>query len=148
MTTTPLTLPEFLLARYREDEAAARAAIGTAAFGQQTGRWRLDQVSDQFGPTPIVFALVDDGAKTQVANLEAAWERNERGTHIARHNPARVLDDVEAKRKIVDAYNEMTEDPEVAAQRYQQVATFRYVLEVMAQPYKDHPQYRQEWRRP
>ena len=57
------SLAEFLSARYDEDEAGARAAIGSAAFTKQTGRWSFEKVSGQYGETPIVFAVTKALAK-------------------------------------------------------------------------------------
>lgn len=96
-----MTLTEFLLARIAEDEAAARAATGAAVFSHQTGSWQFETVSGPGYESSIVFAVTDSGAKTQAADLTAAWEGQERGEHIARWDPARVLAECEAKRRIV-----------------------------------------------
>jgi hypothetical protein len=94
-------LAAWLLEQIEADEAAARAAIGDAVFQHQTGRWSFEKVRDEFGDVPIVFAVADGGGKTQVANLEAAWEREERGAHIARNDPARTLARCKAYRTII-----------------------------------------------
>src|SRR5688572_20799212 len=73
-----MTLTEFLLARLTEDEAAARAAAGE--HGVYPGTW--------WG---------------QEAGGEPSGVSSEDGAHIARHDPARVLAECEAKRRIVDA---------------------------------------------
>lgn len=68
--------------------------------------------------------------------------------HIARHDPARVLADVAAKRKIVDVaaesvalkdlsyYEDHSGERELAA----------FVLRQLAQPYADHPAFDPAWR--
>ncbi len=99
-----MTLAEFLLARIAEDEAVARQAIGKAVFQQQSGHWSFEHVTDQYGPIPLVFAIADGGGKTQVARLDTAWEREGRGHHIARWDPAHVLAECEAKRRIVEGF--------------------------------------------
>lgn len=53
--------------------------------------------------------------------------------HMARHDPARVLADCEAHRGIVGLAKEQPE-------------TFAEALRWLAEPYADHPDYRQEWR--
>ncbi len=96
------TLAEWMLACIAEDEAVARAAIGSAIFQTQTGAWSFEHVGEHaLGSIPIVFALADRGGKTQVARLDEAWESEERGAHIARHDPARVLAQCEAHRDVV-----------------------------------------------
>lgn len=93
-----IDLPEFLLARFAEDENTARFAPSTAEWA-----WRPETP----GPlSPLALALPD---------------------------PARIVADCEAKRRIVQAcnYDGMTAD---------------HVLECLALPYSDHPDYRQEWK--
>jgi hypothetical protein len=97
-------LVEFLNARLREDEAVANAAIGTAVFQKQTGRWSFEHAANRFGVIPIVFAVADGGGKTQAALLESAWDREERGAHIARWDPVRVLAECAAKRAVLELH--------------------------------------------
>jgi hypothetical protein len=81
-----VTITEFLTARLDEDEAVARAA--------SPGPWHpnaeLDEVLAMDGIT------VADGFALSGPQTRATTE------HIARHDPARVLADVEAKRRIVE----------------------------------------------
>ena len=136
-----MTLTEFLLARIAEDEAVARAAVGTAAFSRQSGRWSFETVNDQFGPIPIVFAVADSGAKTQAANMESAWEREERGAHIARHDPARVLAECEAKRAIVKDAEWLLSGSDIDVREITD-----WLFGHLALPYADHPDYLPEWK--
>jgi hypothetical protein len=53
--------------------------------------------------------------------------------HIARHDPARVLAECEAKRRIVEWYGE--EPGRVGP-----------ALGMLAAVYADHPEFREEWR--
>lgn len=83
--------------------------------------------------------------------------------HIARWDPARVLADVEAKRRIVDRYA----DAERAASEVRDIGwtprledrgkvelagynataiALRGAAECLALPHSDHPDYREEWR--
>ena len=52
-------------------------------------------------------------------------------TALARHDPARVLAECEAKRQIVQNAQDPGDDLFVA---------------ILALPYADHPDYREEWR--
>lgn len=77
-------------------------------------------------------------------DAESAPER-----HIARHDPARVLADVAAKRAIVEAYEgaelERGDDPNDET-RIADATTLRWVVCVLASAYAQHPDYREEWR--
>lgn len=133
-----MDIADFLQARLEEDEQAARAAVGEAVFAAQTGRWRFEPDS-----IPVVFAVAADGAKTQAANMEAAWEARERGTHIARHDPARVLAEVESKRVVIASYKAARDSPErwTAASSHVQHVVMKRVVRVLAAAYADHPDY-------
>lgn len=145
--TPSMTLIEFLLQRIAEDEAVATAAVGKATFAQQTGRWSFETVSDQYGPIPIVFAVTDTGAKTQAANMEGAWEREERGAHIARHDPARVLVECNAKRYIVEIHRSWHICPDEDAVEDDDATKPEpcLTLRIAAAVYSDHPDYLPEW---
>lgn len=68
--------------------------------------------------------------------------------HIARWDPARVLADIEAKRRILDAYEqayqvEWGDDP---MQAHGEQIMIERVIELIALPYADRDGYREEWR--
>jgi len=129
--TTP-TLTEFLTARFDEDEAVAKRATD-GGFG-----WRL---ADLAGGNEV-WADRDAGGwdAFMIATTATRLNRNpgakgfDDANHIARHDPARVLAEVEAKRRIVAFAKHL---PSVYA---------RCVLEPMALPYADHPDYDEAWR--
>jgi hypothetical protein len=119
-TVTAETLAAFLLARIAEDEAVARAA-------------RDDSAREAVSLRPI------EGGQTAAAL--SVME------HLTRFNPARVLAECEAKRRIVElcapgdwsaphwrSYGEPGEDDRGD------------VLALIALPYVDHPDYREAWR--
>ncbi|TFV71334.1 hypothetical protein E4P39_18690 [Blastococcus sp. CT_GayMR19] len=123
-----MNLDEFLLARIAEDKRVATDAAGA----DRKGEWGPDLVGD--GP----------GGPRSTA-------------HVVRHDPARVLAECSAKRRIVlacrDARPEtafvgihprgMADFP-VTAQDQHQLAAL--TLALLALPYADHPHYRPEWR--
>lgn len=111
-----MTLVEFLEARLAEDEAAARDASGG---GEESG-WHE---TEEFG----VQADVRHGrAEYPIVGFTPA------SAHIARHDPARVLREVDAKRRILAEFRafEMSEG----------------TVRALASVYADHPDYRKEWR--
>src|SRR6266851_9644248 len=77
-----IDLVVFLNARLRDDEAAARAAAPGPWRGRDAGSW--SEVAPAKGTGP------------EAADTE----------HIARHDPARVLREVAAKRAILEFYLE------------------------------------------
>jgi hypothetical protein len=76
----------------------------------------------------------------QVANLELAWKRAEHLAHIARHDPARVLAEVVAKRRILDLFT-----PPVSEWGSETLRLYG-LAQLLALPYADRPGYREEWR--
>jgi hypothetical protein len=67
--------------------------------------------------------------------------------HVAEHDPARVLREIEAKRQIVERYEELCaaskEDGLIGdvTEEYQD-----FLLRLLALPYADRPGFREEWR--
>jgi hypothetical protein len=117
---TALTLAEFLLARIAEDEADARAAsrVRETRTGDTwkavRGRHGLDRITRTGGAVGDVMV--------------------ETARHVARHDPARVLAECEAKRRIVDLSKHGCGDDYERVQR------------ALALPYAEHLDYRKEWR--
>jgi len=127
----------FLAARLDEYEAAAKA---TAPSGTRLA-WKTDVQVDDDGRVVghCVISWPD------VAGVAGAWGL-ERGTgsavaeHIALHDPARVLREVEAKRKILAMYLDAVAeaDPEV-------VEWMLAVVRTEASVYGDHPDFDPSW---
>ncbi|MEU4967752.1 DUF6221 family protein [Streptomyces smyrnaeus] len=81
------------------------------------------------------------------------------GAHIARHDPARVLAEVEAKRRIVDVHHVVGgwQDEDLNdhgpgceecghSEEYSDRGGWCETLRLLALPYAAHPDYREEWR--
>lgn len=134
-----MKLTEFLLARIAEDEAVAEAASA------QDDRW-VQSLSGSVVRTPTSYVAI------------AICQEQEETSHIARHDPERVLAECEAKRLIVARHRgeyscetcadeeEMCEDSEGYATWYRSsVWAPCPTLRLLALPYADHPDYQQEW---
>ncbi len=124
--TQTLTLAEFLLARIAEDEERARDWGWEVAGG------------------------INNGGSTRTW-YETAW----RGAERVGFPPARVLAECEAKRRIVERWQETAPTVPVwggsagwADSRTQEIneTLAEEVLPFLALPYADHEGYRQEWR--
>lgn len=116
-----MSLTEFLLARIAEDEDAARDA--------EPGPWRLDELEQ---PTAIIGADGDPVIRAAKGEFDWTFQTSFVAHHVVRWNPARVLAECEAKRRIVDAV-ERGDAP-------------AYLINDTAQVYADHADYREEWR--
>ncbi|MGG7608863.1 DUF6221 family protein [Streptomyces sp. ZG43] len=118
------SLIAFLQARLDEDEEEARAAT------QGDWVWSREFVTPPGYHHRTVGPLEPGDA-----------------AHIARHNPARALAEVEAKRRIVRAHEKWcagrceAKYPEGGFD-----AAHYWSVKSLAATYADHPDYREEWR--
>lgn len=143
--TAVTDIVEFLRARLDEEEQGALAAN----VKQDDPEWKTGHVAlshprsfrvrSALDSRPIAMcadvAGDDDADTTGIVDGEAAAD------HIARWDPARVLAEVEAKRRIVTAHGEPMEWCGSCEQR-QPCET----LTLLALPYSDHPDYDPEWK--
>jgi len=135
-------LVEFLGARLDEDEQIAREA--------PPGPWHIGNAVDPTKPCHVHtfpgVRLVADGLNWLVAE------------HIARHDPARVLAEVSAKRQQIDEHQPARPQymPRqtrgcltcTTAQAWDDLADEANcrTLRLLALPYASHPEYREGWR--
>ncbi|MFB7285456.1 DUF6221 family protein [Actinacidiphila glaucinigra] len=147
-------LIEFLRARLDEDEKTAQRAT---EYAEET--WRLDE---QSGDTVLWWPPEPGVAQAERAHGLPVTADQWRGQdirvdgariapHIARHDPARVLDEVEAKRRLLDMYVTPESSPALSDSfnRLTANVTRTVLAEVfrhLATTYADHADYREEWR--
>lgn len=133
----------FLRARLDEDEQLARDACGH----DPSGAWSPVE-------TPAAnHKVVDDLGYSVVEQYDVESDPWWTVPHIARHDPARVLRGVEAKRRIVDAYVIWLDVPKIDPYGRIQVSAAAQgargallgALSALASEWSDHPDYRQEW---
>lgn len=123
ISATMAAIIEFLRARLDEDEAGVRPYVND---GGECRPWRADEVGGTVRVSPVLSG--DDGVIARAAtHLDAV--------HIARHDPARVLREIKAKREILDA----------AEYGLRLSAPVGSEVEQLAAVYSDHPDYRQAW---
>ncbi len=119
-------LAGFLLDRIAEDEEAAREAT-PGRWSWSGGTWN--------------YLLADEGAGTSAAVVESdapLYVSVSDEEYIGRWQPARVLAECEAKRRIVEQQTMFR--PDMLGYRERQT------LCLLALPYADHQAYREEWR--
>lgn len=136
-----MTLVEFLTARLNEDEAAAKRAASIAL------RW-VDAGS-------LLLGLTEEPNTYDLDFAEATnYRYDDALTHAARHDPARVLRDVERDRRILAEHKPYDLD---ASDRHGPMtgcttcehASNPYpclTLRLLALPHDSHPDYDESWR--
>lgn len=123
------TLSEFLLARIAEDQDVAETVMSP-------GLWQ--EAGDDF--ERIEDAEGQWAADTIVGNAR----------HIVRWQPARVLAECDAKRRIVEQFQrneQIGHSSNILAPEVRRTnLTLEGVLLALALPYADHPEYQETWR--
>ena len=132
-------LVQFLRDRLDDDERAAESA--------SPGPWHVNPESDEV--LAVDDVTVADGFALSGQQLRATTE------HIARHDPARVLAEVESKRWIVECHESwVTGNGDTICGRCgREHIDGRpgghfpcQTLRLLALPYADHAEYQQDWK--
>jgi len=110
-------LTAFIRARLDEDEAVAKDA------GERARRWKLAAFDDE--EIGDVGDLMVFGEASTLNPIELR--------HVQRHDPARVLREVAAKRRMLSDLDLTYPDEE-------------HMLKLLATAWADYPDYRQEWK--
>ena len=125
----------FLRARLDEQERKAREAAQRAERWPVNGTWHLEGVEHD--------VVGDEEAYCAPHNVE----------HIAANDPAYVLADVDAKRRIIGQMADEAAEGEYWLEYWREgsrpgnnVEVAIWALLTLALPYADHPDYREEWR--
>lgn len=120
------TLTEFLLARIAEDEAAAREVLDARLRDRE--RSPADYGSDR-DPTTDLSRWTAEGNG---------------GDPVLAETGARALSECEVKRRIIHQHSNWETNATMTADYWS--APMDHVLECLALPYADHPDFRDEWR--
>ncbi|MFZ3473109.1 DUF6221 family protein [Streptomyces sp. 4.24] len=155
-------LVQFLRARLDEDEEAAQKAAALCGCHPAAPSWTFrdgDEETDgriliHDDPHPVLL-----GKRRRLARR---WNRSCDGLfaaqHIVRHDPARVLTEVDAKRRLLAVHQRDTRysfsgcitcDAGENSCGCMGGSAYEYpceTLRLLALPYADHPDYRQEWK--
>ena len=124
-------LVEWLRAQLEIDEEIARAAAHYEAGNWTTKGGHPVSVADELVEQADTFERVvvfDEGSPSE-----------EQAHHIAEHDPARVLREIDAKRRIIGRINS-----HAAVMGWDEV--HGDVLRSLALPYADRPGYEESWR--
>jgi hypothetical protein len=141
-----VTILEFLEARIGEDESAALAANGPdwetpGDDGPAEGMLYANGWSiAQFTMYPKGVANSPDAPGHLPAFPSMPVRHIENGVHTARHDPARVLREVAAKREIIEAAYDIAHLSGDLDGDYH-----TGFLKLLAGVYSDHPDYQTDW---
>lgn len=135
-----MNITEFLLARIAEDEAGALSA--------SPGGWHYGSVEsvaggmlyDETRTIASVHYEQPEDHDGQIVRHLLSPEADANGRHIARHDPARVLAECEAKRRIIERLHRLA-DAGYPGEWPPVDDAVPDVLCLLAQPYADHPDY-------
>jgi hypothetical protein len=122
---------QWLRAQLGEDERVAREAA--------PGPWRQD---------PERVDLLTSDEQGYVVDCSGAREARTNAEHIARHDPARVLREVDAKRQLLAIHRPYVAEPDQACLGCAGGIEFERcpVVRLLALPYAGRPGYREDWR--
>jgi hypothetical protein len=144
-----MDLVDFINARLDEDEQAARAVVSSHEREPRlvpcvaAADWSHRYDSDDYGGTEVA-----DGAGHVIVPMSYESGALQR-IHIARHDPARVLAEVDAKRRIIaehQASAEFMNRPENRHIPAGETHGLYTALKMLALPYDQHPDYQEQWR--
>lgn len=130
----------FLRARLDEDEESAKACGGAPWSAEVQG---MVHVSSK--------AIRDEkwkfGRLGYVATVEHDWD----GEHIVRHDPARVLNEIAAKREIIEQHMPVGDGTVCLSYCHTrapgEAQTWPCLtLRLLAMPYSGHEEFHEEWR--
>jgi hypothetical protein len=131
-------LIEFLRARFDEDAQVASAATWCPG----ASRWSAHHREEYDGRWVIVDSLDDRVIEVDTEASDDACV----AAHIARHDPARVLRDLEAKRRIVAEYERYAAERRRAMGGWDPQSEVSPILAALAAVYAEHEDYRENWR--
>ena len=127
-------LVEWLRAQLDEDERIARAAC----WDDQSDVWSARPPQASYERYTVVDYLGDGVVVVTPENADADGV----GQHVAEHDPARVLREIDAKRQLVRQLAEADTEAGYITGTF----TAWDALRLLALPYADRPGYREQWR--
>lgn len=148
-------LVRFLNACLDEDAKAARKAAALCGCHPPAPSWTF---RDGDEPTDGRILVVDEPHPGIKRKISRRWNRSYEGMfmaeHIVRHDPARALAEVDAKRQIIRLHSfgtghecsTLDDNGDIDHCTWVMDSEACTTLRLLALPYADHPGYREEWR--
>ena len=146
-------LVQWLRAQLDEDEQIAQAATPGPWWHNPGKQWLGPEAFEKYdlrqgeefvgygGPHPFTGAVASTGPASNMQGMKDA-------AHIARHDPARVLREVDAKRRLLAIHRPYVPEPDQSCLGCAGGIMFTScpVIPLLALPYADRPGYREDWR--
>lgn len=134
-------LVQWLHAQLDEDERIARQALDFV-----DADWRVDVARNV-----VLCPLLTSSGRQPTAVTAERWRYPQVGTpgivpHVAEHDPARVLREIEAKRRIIDQHERYAAERRRMMGGWDPQSDDSPILAALAAVYSDRPGYREEWR--
>ena len=130
-------LVQWLRAQLDEDERIARAAQRQRGGGEWVAR------ADASGIVAVEGLPVRAGEPIPVVLHP---DEDETAEHIAEHDPARVLREIDAKRQIIEQHERYAAERRRMMGGWDPQSDDSPILAALATVYADRPGYREEWR--
>jgi hypothetical protein len=143
-------LVAFLRERLDEDEETAHAAAAVCGCHPEAPSWSFgDEETDG---RILVDGDPHPGVRRKIGRRwSGSYEGMFMAQHVVRHDPARVLCEVEAKREIAEQHRPVGNGNVCLSYCHTRTPSEAQTwpcltLRLLALPYVDHPDYREEWR--
>ena len=133
-----INLTDFLLARIAEDEAVADR---TSQYGCSPEWWEVEHPAHAH-MAAVVAVWRKPGGELQRENVANSYMPEAADRVVRLGNPARVLAECEAKRRLIEAVVDKDPFDAMGAESAYEIL----ILSHLALPYAGHPDYRDEWR--
>jgi len=136
------------LTAFLRDRYADEALLADGARHEASGRWKPSRTNDGGG---VEYADGPDdwpeAASSGIVVYDEGSPTREQAEHIAYWNPRRALDEVDAKRRVLDEIDEHWDDANPIGGRGSQFLPqeWKRVLKALAQSYGSHPAFRDDW---
>jgi hypothetical protein len=148
MTGNPVGLVEFLTQRMDEREALARRALHFDAVAP--GQWVTEPYNSEDDQLPPERCHIAEGRRGHYWTV-ASDVYIPNADHIAANDPAYVLQDIAAKRRIIELRNAaaavVANPPSGELRRafQSQLEALDPVIALFAAPFSSHPDWQPEW---
>jgi len=136
----------------KAEEAAKHCAALVAAAASREGVWKPPYVGAEWSSDADHVYAHDsrpDQPRAEIADF--GYSAFMLTPHIQEHGPARVLAEVDAKRRMLDEYalaltqrNDLAGTPHALTGSVRLLTALRFV-KMLALPHREHPDYQPEW---
>lgn len=130
-----------------EDERIARATLWDDDGALGSGGWYAYDRGPRDGFREARWVVIDRADEGVMDSRPQAADDQAVARHIAEHDPARVLREIDTKRRALDHYARICEHTKHGDEAYVLAeGAVAQQIKIMASGYSHRPGYREEWR--